>query len=325
MKVLPHIFHTHTEVTEENISDLRDPLYDGQTVQIRPPRTDDLPATLPGFIDDLLEIQTDWTSIRNHSPRIAFEIRRPRPDDINLQLSVPTARLARKLRSSLTTEIPGLEFTKGEDGLPISEGDTIGGGTLTNGRRDRFPFKTDPDQPLTNSIVANLHPHAMQRTKIVIQILAQPIAGHPIHRWWWKRTAYKKVGKLRKEKHLVWHDRPPTPREKKQSKLVEQKAANIRYKVSIRFVIINAGEHTQSRVKEVGGPFNRLESDTTGQYFDIATVWSPLKHRLIDYGEAVANRRFNNWHRSFRLTEKELAALVTLPDRSQDNLTPAQP
>lgn len=325
MPLLSRLFPNYTIVDEATASRLQSPTTPGISIEVHPPRTDGLPAALDGLVASLLEIQSDWTGLRNTSPRIAWEIRRPRPERLRLQFTVPSRRLERKLRTQLPNEVPGVEFSPGRDGLPVEAGDTIGGGLLTTGRRDWYPLRTEFDQPPTNAQVAALHRDAMRQNRLVLQVLFQPLAGHPIRRWWWTRNAYKRVGELRNPTQSVLGDRPPTPRERNQAKAVEHKAANTRYRVSLRCVIMGAAEYTPSRVKEWAGSYNCWESDESGQYLDMVTAWSPLRHRLAKFAAAITDRQFSTWHRSFYLSPAELAPFLALPDRNQQNITYAQP
>jgi hypothetical protein len=163
----------------------------------------------------------------------------------------------------------------------------------------------------------------MQGTRIIIQVLFQPWIGQPVRNRLWIRRAYKQLGYLRKQKPdvLPWHDRPATPREKRQADEIEEKAGNPRFQVSIRFLVIDAGEHTPSRVKELAGAFNVFEDGTTGQYLNTETIRPYWESRFIEYADAVRRRQFEGWSLAFQASQKEVAALVSLPNRSQDNIT----
>ena len=326
MNLSEYLFHTSATVTESDAEQLQHSS-DWYTVEIQPPVDQELPATLPRFIYGILELQNKFLGLGNASPTAAFEIRRHTPSNLRFQISVPTKRLERKVRTHLTEEIPQVGFQNGVDGLPITQGDTIGGGLLTTGRHDIYPLKTSHEQPMMNSVAAALHRHAMQNTRFVIQILFQPQAGQPVKNRLWKRKAYKQLSYLRKEKTeiLPWHDRPATPREKQQADEIEHKAGNPRFKTSIRILLIGADEYTPSRVKEVAGAFRNLESADTGQYLDEWTVKSLIPSKITEFAEAVNQRRFKGWSRSFQTSPQELAALLTVPDRQQENISYSQP
>jgi hypothetical protein len=310
---------------EEQVEQLRHPATPGYTVEVQPPKNKDIPATLPRFTQGITEIQTKWLKTQNVSPTIAFEIRRAVPDKVQFQYTLPTKRLERKLRTHLSTEIPGVKFQPGTNGLPVTTEDTVGGGFLTTGRMDCFPLHTQFQEPPINSVAASLHRHAMQDTKIIIQILFQPVAGKPLQRWYWKRRAYQRRNYLKKEKEKLWGSRSPTKREKKQSQKVEAKAGSNRYHTTIRFAIIGADEYTPSRIKELAGGFNVYEDLETGQYLDIVTISPLFEDRIIDFCRAVADRRFQGWSQSFQTSVQELAALVSLPNQTQQNIENAQP
>jgi hypothetical protein len=316
--------NSYTLIEEDTANRLSNPSEVGGVVEVRPPRQDDLPATLNGLINGLLEIQSKWLGLANASPITAFEIVRPDPNQIRFQFVVPTERLNRKLRTHLHNEINGIEFAETSSGLPVATGDTVGCGHLSLGRSDQYPIKTDHDKPGANDIAAALHPDAMKDTRFHLQLLFQPIAGHPIRRWWYTKRTYQHVGFLRKESQTLWGSRPPTPRERKQSKLIENKAGNTRFFTAIRFAIIGAGNYTPSRIKELSGAYNRYESPESGQYFDANTVRSIFPRRIEGFAESIAERRFGRSH-AFRLTTEELAALVTLPSRNQPNINTAKP
>jgi hypothetical protein len=206
-------------------------------------------------------------------------------------------------------------------------GDSIGGGLLHLGRGDWYPLRTKYDAPPINSLTAALHRHAMQGTRVIVQTLFQPWIGHPIRNRLWIRRAYKQLGYLRKQKPdvLPWHDRPATPREKRQADQIEEKAGTPRFQTSIRFLIIGAGEHTPSRVKELAGAFNIFEDGTTGQYLNTETIQPYRESRFIDYADAVRRREFDGWSLAFQASQQELAALVSIPDRNQKNISYSQP
>lgn len=325
MTLRDRLYHTHFEPDGEQVVRLRNPISTDYTVEVRPPRNQSLPASLEGFVRGIQELQTRWFGLKNASPVITLEIRRTTSDSLRFQFSVPTKRLERKLRAQLPNEIPDVDFDDGVTGLPVTEEDSIGGGLLTVGRRDWYPLQTEFQSPPINSLTGALHRHAMQRTTIIVQILFQPVIGQPLRSWWRTRRTYQHIGFLRKEKEKLWGSRSPTPREKKQADAIEAKAGTTRWKTSIRFLIIGAEEYTASRVKELAGAFNVYENPATGQYLNAVTVRSIRTAPIYRFCRAAANREFAGWSRAFHASTPELAALVSLPDRAQDNLNNSHP
>lgn len=294
-------------------------------VKVKPPRTTDAPATVETFTRGLLELQSTLFGLQNASPVITYELQRPHPDELQVQFIVSTARLDRKVRTQLSTQIEGVGFESGDTALPVDSGDTVGGGFLTTGRQDRFPLRTDFDSPPINSVVASLHRHAMTDAKIIVQIVFQPVSGEPIRERWRKRRGYQTVGFLRKEKDTLWGSRSATPRERRQADAVERKLGTRRYWVSIRFLVVNGGEFTPSRLKELAGGFNVFENGDTGQYLDLRTLRSIRRKHFLKFLNAVKRRRFNGYSLKFQASVDELAALLAIPDRSQQNLRRAEP
>lgn len=327
MGFLDRFRHDHITLSSDETELLANPWYEGSVIEIHPPPQGGVPATIPTVVRTIQELQSTRFGLRNASPITAFEIRRPQPDTLRLQIAVPTTRLERKLRTHLDGRIPGIGFSDGTSGLPVTITDepTIGGALLTAGRRDWYPFHTEFSQPPTNHVIGALHPHAMQQTRFVIQILFQPVAGKPLRRWWNTRRAYKRIGYLRKEKEQLWNSRSPTPRETNQADAIETKIANPRFRTSIRMLVINGGEYTRSRVKEVAGAFNVYEHPETGQFLNIETVTPFRRQHVLRFCRAVAQRRFARWSRSFHTTADELGALLAVPNREQSNLRYAEP
>lgn len=325
MRLFDRFRTAHVVPSEEQVDRLQQPPGHYYVVAVKPPRDDDLPATLERFVRGIQELQAGWFGLRNTSPQIAFEIRRELTDRLLFQFAVPSKRLERKLRTHLSTEIPGVEFASGTTGLPVTSDDSIGGGLLTAGRMDWYPLRTEFETPPANMIAGALHRHAIRNTSVVIQILFQPVLGRPVRRRWWRRRAYQRIGYLRKDKEKLWGNRPPTPREKRQADAIEDKAGTNRFYASIRFVVIGAGEYTRSRVKELAGAFNVFENPTTGQYLDAVTVTPIRGSRIVDFCRTVADRRFGAWSRRFQVSVPELAALVSLPDHDQENVPIARP
>ncbi|NMI77033.1 hypothetical protein GLT92_01270 [Nanohaloarchaea archaeon] len=295
------------------------------STEAKTPRDKQLPAKPVNLVKAVTELQSKYMGLVNASPVSVFEIRRTQPEEIKFQFSTPTARLERKIRTHLTNEIPEIRFEQGTHGIPVTPGDTVGGGLLTTGRKDWYPLKHDFEQPPANSVVSSLHRHAMRDTKFIIQILFQPVIGKPLRRWYWRRRAYQRIGYLRKEKQKLWGSRNPTPREKRQADAIENKAGTNRFHTTIRFLIIGADEYTQSRVKELSGGYNTFENPDTGQYLDTVTVKSLREQQILNYAEAIAHRRFNSWSHSFQTSVPELAALLSLPSTDQQNIPNAEP
>jgi len=325
MSLRNRLLHTYTELSEEEAQKLSTGTRDRYTVAVKPPKHGKQPETLEELLRGITELQSGFLGFRNASPTAAYEIRRDTPDNLRFQFTLPTKRLERKLRTHLSTEIPDVEFDTGVNGLPVTAGDTVGGGMLTLGRMDCYPLRTEFKDPPTNAIASALHRHAMHDTRVVVQVLFQPLTGKPVRRWYWRRRTYQRIGYLRKEKEKLWGNRPPTPRERSQADAVEEKAGTRRYRTVIRFFIAGAGEYTPSRVKELDGGFNVYESGETGQYLDTVTVTPLREKRITDFSRTVAQHRFGNWNRSFQASRSELAGLIALPSRNQENIDYSQP
>lgn len=318
--------YNHAELDEDTAENLATGVTKlPYTVEARPPRDEDTPSKLQNLANGVLEYQTKYLGLKNTSPTIAYEIRRTTPGKLRFQYAAPTKRLERKIRTHLTNDTPHVELKEGVNGLPVNEEDTVGGGLLTAGRTDWYPLKTSFDQPPTDSVAAALHHHAMQNTHFVIQILFRPVIGQPLRRYYWRKRAYQRIGHLRREKEKLWGSRPPTPREKKQADAIENKAGSPRFHVSIRLLIINAAEYTPSRVKEISGAFNTYENPKTGQYLNATTVTPFRRSQILSFAQAVQRREFQGWSQKFQATKDELSALLSLPNRKQDNIQNAQP
>jgi hypothetical protein len=317
--------HTNTQPGEQQAEQLHQPRGKHFTVEVRPPRNQKIPATPIEFIKGITEFQTGFLKIRNRSPLACFEIRRSKPGQVQLQFTAPTKRLERKIRTHLTNNIPGIRFKDGVNGLPITSEETIGGGILTTGESDWYPLQTSFDSPPTNSVISSLHRHAMQDTKILIQVLFQPVAGQPLRRWFWSKQAYHSRNYLKKEKQRLWGSRSPTNREKRQADSIDDKAGKPRFHTSIRILVVGAGEYTKSRVKEISGGFNTYENSETGQYLNTNTVETLREKRILSYAEAVRDRRLAGWSHRFQTTQRELAALTAIPRPRQENIRGAEP
>ena len=318
--MISKLYNAHIELSEDQAERLQQPKTDWYTVEARPPPDRELPACPASFIQGIREMRTKWLGLRNTSPVVAFEVRRSDPDRLRFQYSVPTRRLERKLRNHLADEISRIEFTEGTNGLPVTEGDTIGGATASTGRPDYYPLQSGFDAPPVNALAGALHRHAMQDTRFVIQIMFRSVAGKPVHRWWYRKHAHREGDYLRSEKEQLIGRRKPTSKEKKQAQHIGSKATGSLFETSIRFIVIGAEEHSPSRLHEVSGAYSRYENRETGQYLKSSAVKTLRRSTLLDYCRAVANRRFGEWGRRFKTSVPELAALVSLPDRSQENI-----
>jgi len=314
----------HTQLEEEEAERLQKPHTQPYTVEARPPRQKDLPGALEEFIRGIHEFQTKWLGLRNISPGIVYEIRRT-GSQLQFQYSAPNKRVERKIRTHLNQEIPGIQLVDGTNGLPVSEEMSIGGGLLTPGRGPWYPLKTGHASPPINSLASTLHHHAMQDTTVVVQILLQPVTGRPVRNWLWRKQARLEARNLRKEKEKLWGSVKPSKREKKKADLIEQKVDNTRFHTTIRFLIAGAGEYTASRVKELAGAFNAYESLETDQYLNASTIRSLRRSQFLNFAKAVADRQPRAWTSGLHTTLREAAALVTLPDHTQENIQYAQP
>jgi hypothetical protein len=317
---------TQIELNEEQTNRLQTPETDWYTVEARLSRDQDLPAAPELFIQGIQEKRTKWLGLRNTSPVIAFEVRRNSPDKLRFQYSVPTKRLERKLRNHLSDTTPRVELSEsGVDGLPVNAEDTIGGGTVTMGRTDWYPLETEFDAPPINALVGSLHHEAMKDSIFVVQVLLRPVAGKPVRRWWYRKSAYRQISYLRSEKELLIGRRKPTSKEKKQARKIDDKVTSTLFEAAIRAVVIGAGDHTPSRLHEVLGGYNQYESRESGQSLNGSVETAFRETSLVRFYRSVADRRFPEKHRRFRVSTPELAALVSLPDRSQENIRYARP
>jgi len=291
-------------------------------VEVHPPYDRELPATLDRFVKAITEYQTQLLGIKNSSPTIAYEIQRFTPEKLRLQFIVPTTRLERKLRTHLNDQIPEIGFEPGINRLLLKQDDTVGLGVLKLRRKDVYPLETEFEAPPLNSVVAALHRHAMRDTRIAIQILFKPRAGHPVEKRLWHREARRESRNLRSEKVgiLPWTDRDATPREKQQAREIGEKAGNPRFSVSIRILVIGAEEYTTSRIKEISGGFNVFANPDTGQGFQTRTVRSLRDQAIINSVEQFRARRLNQ---PFQVSMPELAGLLSIPDREQENIETA--
>lgn len=327
MPVTDRVLQTHTTVSESTADRLAASAGGRQTVEVLPPRREKVPATVDRFVKGITEYETTWFGLTNRSPVSVYEIRRSTPDRLRFQFSVPSKRLERKVRTQLVENIPGVGFDPGEDGLPVVDGDSIGGGFLTPGKSDWYPLRTDFEVPPINSVASSLHRHAMPDSRIVIQILFQPTARKTVGNRRWARRARKEAQYLRRERseRLPSQRRSATSRDKSQAAAIEAKVGSSRFKTAIRILVIGAGEATLSRVKEITGGFNIFEDSTSGQYLRTKYVRSLRDARIRSFAEAVRDREFGGWAPPFQTAPDELAALISIPDRDQENIRRAQP
>lgn len=264
MKLLNRFSKSHLELNENQAERLQNPQTDWYTVEAKPPRNQDLPATPELFIQGIREMKTKWLGVRNASPILAFEVRRSTPDRLRFQYSVPTKRLERKLRNHLSDSIPRVELAdNGINGLPVSTEDSIGGGTVTMGRTDWYPLKTEFDSPPINALAGSLHHEAMKDSNFVIQVLLRPIAGKPVRRWWYRRQARNQISRLRSKKEQLFGRRKPTVKEKKHAREIDDKATGTLFEASIRTVVVGADDHTPSRDRAASTKFSAHITSTT--------------------------------------------------------------
>lgn len=310
---------SYVTLDESTANQLAQPATSFLTAQVHPPFDTELPVTLDRFVKGVTEYQTRLLGLQNRSPTIAFEIHRFPPTELRLQFVVQSSRLDRKIRTHLSEQVPGVGFTDGRVELPLTDGASVGVGVLTLRRNDVYPLQTEFERPPLNSVVTPLHRDAMRDTSIVIQILFKPMAGHPVGKRLWHREAAQESRHLRSEKVglLPWTDREATPRERNQARRIDDKAGSPRFQIAIRMLVVGAGEYTASRVKEISGGFNVFAGSDTGQSFKTTTLRSLRRSPLLTAVKAVRDRSFTH---SFQLSEQELAALVTLPDRDQENI-----
>lgn len=325
MTVLQRFLPSYSTVGEEQAKALMYPATEFSAVEIRPPWNEDIPETVEKFVRGVLEVQTRLLGVKNTSPTVVYEIMRPKRDRLWLQFCVPNQRLDRKVRTHLSTTVPGIGFADGVTKLPVLPGDSIGGGILTTGKADRFPIRTEFNAPPINSLVAALHRDSMRGTRFVIQVLLKPVAGRSVRDWERKRRSKKTVDYLRKEKKNLSSSRSATQRERDQANLVEAKMAQRRFWVSIRFAVIGAKQYTPSRVKEVAGSFNIFENPETGQYFTAKTVRGVRKKRFLRFYQAIGSREFSGHSLKFQASIPEVAGLVSIPSLDQENVQYAQP
>ena len=326
MRVKNLLFDSSTELSQSDADRLSTGLSSHYVTEVLPPYHGDVPATLNRFVKNVREVQSKWFKLQNTSPVVAMEIRRSHPDRLRFQFATDNIRVDRSIRNGLYEEMPDVETREGAGGLPVSPGDTVGGGFLTLGESDWYPLETDLDRPWVDGLVSQLHESSMRDTSVLVQILMQPVAGDRFRRWWWRRQAMSQIRYLRGDKVSLFpgRDRNAIPREKTQSDLIADKVGSPRFHVSIRVVVIGAGEYTRSRFKEVSNPFGSLESDDTGQYFNQQTVKGIREKPFIMFAESVRNREFGGRAFRFQLSNEELAGLVAVPSIEQENISYSQ-
>ncbi|WP_254767467.1 hypothetical protein [Salinilacihabitans rarus] len=326
MSAKDRLLRNHITINQET-ADALSQAPDGRfTVRVKPPSNDDVPETVYRFVKGITEYQTTWFGLQNKSPVSVYEIRRSSPERLQLQFSVPTKRLERKVRTQLAETVPGVGFESGEAGLPIEKGNSIGGGVLTMGKTDWYPLRTDFESPPINSVVSSLHRHAMRDSRLVIQVLFQPAARKSIRDRRWARKAQKEAQYLGGDRSgILLPERNVTAREREQANLIEAKVDGSRFNTGIRILVIGAGDATLSRVKELSGGFNVFENLTTGQFLETHYLRTLRASRIRGFAAAVADQEFRGWMLPFQTSAEELAGLVSIPDREQENLRTAHP
>jgi hypothetical protein len=165
----------------------------------------------------------------------------------------------------------------------------------------------------------------MKNTRFVIQILFRPAVGRPVKNQVRKWSTFHELDYLRKEKQKLWGTRSPTPREKQQAKLIEEKAGSIRFHVAVRIVAAGAGEYTETHLKEVAGGFNVFQNRENGQYLKSKAIRSIRRKPRLRFLNAVSNRVMGGYSRKFQLSMPELASFLAVPDRKQENVERAMP
>lgn len=293
-------------------------------VEVAVPYDREAPATLPEIVQVVTEARTGLGGIRNHSHRFAYEVRRPSPEELRVQFVLPGARLERKVRLALDTTVPTASLSTGTTGLPIQAGESLGGGFIRPGRPDYIPFQTTFARPATNQLIATLHPDAMPDTRVVVQILCQPIAGRSLAMRRWQRQARRRATALRQQRKTGDQTRTPSPVDRETARAIDEKLASRRFWTAIRLVIIGAGDATRARLTELKGAFNRYEVASPRQDFDANPLRSVRGKRFRTFGRAVAHLTFDESLR-FQATTDEVGALMAVPTRDQRNLESATP
>ena len=314
--LIPNVRTTTVEADDALADQLRRPYNQDYTVNIHPPRRGDVHPTQTPVVKHLRSTRTAFLGFGNRSPVIAYELHRPQPDSLRLQIAVPSKRLERGYRTQLPQYADGVRFEDGSDGLPVSEEDSIGGATWTTTRSWPYPLRTSFQAPPLNSVVATLHRHAMRDTRFVLQILAQPVAGH-LRRYWGRKVAGWTRDELRTEQEGVVRSRQPTRYEREQAAAVDTKSRQPQWKVSIRLVVIGGEDYTLSRAAEVGSAFSMFGNEESGQRLRMQPLKVVRRSEIKRFAQAVANRSFGGSSAAFRVTDEELGALLSVPVRSE--------
>ena len=318
------VANEYTTVTDQQSSRLARPGEDGNVVEIHPPRNNTVPGTIPDVVRGIREFATDWSGLRNRSGIIAFELRRSRPDQLRFQYRTPSNRVDRQLRSHMLEAVPGVSFAEtGTSGLPISTNTSVGGALVTTQKEDYYPLRTGFDSPPLNAVVGLLHPEAMQRTTVIVQILCQPLAGRNPMQQLHRRLSQKQIDYLRSDTERVWGTSTPTRRDRQQAEQIASKTGQPLWRCSIRVLVIGADEYTQARVREVTTGFNRFENAAAGQQLVAKPVRHLRRSHIYRFATAVADRRFGQYGRPFTAATDEVGALLAVPDRDQRNITVA--
>lgn len=326
MRLLSRFTTDHLTVDAATAERLRHPATAGPTIAIQPPRADSVPATLPEVFQSLRETRTGLLGLGNRSPVIAYELRRQTTDTLRLQVSVPTNRLERTVRTQLQSRLPAIGFAPGSDGLPVAEGTAVAGATLSPAKAAYYPLRTEFPVPPMTHIAAALHRHAMQETEVVLQVLAQPIAGQPVRNWLHRLQGGKQMDYLTKEKEQLWGTRSPTQLEREQARQIEQKITQPQWRTSIRVLVMRPTEaYLASRIQEVANTVRIFERAASGQRLSTRHIEPLRTSELTRFVESVADRRFGTSSDAFRTSTAELAAVLSIPSRGQENLQHAPP
>lgn len=309
---LPTVRTTTVHANVDLATRLHHPFTGDRTIGVQPPRRGDTTPVLTQVAKHLRSSRTGLLGLRNRSPVIAYELCRPQPDSLRLQLAVPSKRVERIYRTQLPLNVDRVRFRDGTDGLPVEAGQSIGGAVWTTTRSWPYPLRTSFQAPPLNSVVAALHRHAMQRTRFMLQILAQPVAGR-LRQWWGRKTAAWTRDELRTEQEGMVRSRQPTRYEREQAADVDRKSRVPHWRVSIRLVVIGGNDLTLSRAAEVGSAFSMYDNPETGQRLRMQPLKVIRRGEIKRFAKAVALRRFGHSSAAFRVTDAELGALLSVP------------
>jgi len=307
-----------TEVDAEQIRLLRRGNPNMRPISVQPPAHGTVPTTIRRVLQTVYQRRTGLLGIGNRSRPVVFEIRRATPDTVTLQFCVETEREERTLRTQLAAAIDGIEFGEGVTGLPIAEGQLLGGGLLVPKQAAWNPLRAEFESPPTDAVLAALHRHAMQDTSFVIQLLCVPVAGQPLRTRLFRYRARKQSTYLREHSEQLVGRRTSTVQERSRAAAIERKVRQPLWWVSIRVVVVGTGEYTVPRLQEVCAGFNVFENPESGQGLQVIPV-SPVRSTdIVRFGRSVAKQRFRQWSRRFRVSSRELGALVAVPTGSRE-------